>query len=88
MVPIDSETSESFAVEFDDWAKQEMMTHGQEVSFKEWAEEEGEKHGDMDLTDWAKEEEKSHDERYGAENDLSQCIRIWVGLGFIIPAVC
>ena len=59
---------DTFAVEFDDWAKQEMMTHGQEVSFKEWAEEEGEKHGDMDLTDWAKEEESSHDERYGAED--------------------
>jgi hypothetical protein len=59
---------DTFAVEFDDWAKQEMMTHGQEVSFKEWAEEEGEKHGDMDLTDWAKEEESSHDERYKAED--------------------
>ena len=59
--------SETFDVEFDDWADQEMLTHGENVSFKEWAKEEGKKHGDMDLTDWAEEEEESHDERYGAE---------------------
>ena len=60
--------NETFDVEFNDWADQEMMTHGKDVSFKEWAEEEGEKHGDMDLTDWAKEEEESHDERYESES--------------------
>ncbi len=60
--------TETFDVEFNDWADQEMMTHGKDVSFKEWAEEEGEKHGDMDLTDWAKEEEESHDERYESES--------------------
>jgi hypothetical protein len=59
--------AETFGVEFDDWADQEMLTHGKDVSFKEWAKEEGKKHGDMDLTDWAEHEEESHDERYGAE---------------------
>ena len=62
-----AEEVENFNVEFNDWANQEMMTHGKAVSFKEWAKEEGESHGDMDLTDWAKDEEKSHDERYDAE---------------------
>ncbi len=60
--------AETFGVEFDDWADQEMLTHGKMVSFKKWAKEEGKKHGDMDLTDWAEHEEESHDERYGAEN--------------------
>lgn len=59
--------AKEFNVEFDDWADQEMLTHGKDVSFKEWAKEEGKKHGDMDLTDWAEHEEESHDERYGAE---------------------
>ncbi len=59
--------AETFGVEFDDWADQEMLTHGKMVSFKKWAKEEGKKHGDMDLTDWAEHEEESHDERYGAE---------------------
>lgn len=64
-----AEEVENFNVEFNDWANQEMMTHGKAVSFKEWAKEEGESHGDMDLTDWAKDEEKSHDERYDAETN-------------------
>ena len=59
--------AEEFNVEFNEWADQEMLTHGQDISFRNWAKEEGEKHGDMDLTDWAKDEEESHDERYGAE---------------------
>ena len=59
--------AETFNVEFDDWAKQEMLTHGEDISFKEWAQDESEKHGDMDLEDWAEHEEESHDERYGAE---------------------
>jgi len=63
--------AETFGVEFDDWAEQEMLTHGETVSFKEWAKEEGKKHGDMDLTDWAEEEEESHDERYGAEESMN-----------------
>ena len=62
-------TSKTFDVEFNDWANQEMMTHGKDISFNDWAEEEGKKHGGMDLTDWAKEEEESHDERYAAETD-------------------
>jgi hypothetical protein len=60
--------SENFDVEFDDWAKQEMKTHGEDVSFKDWAEEEGESHGDVPLMDWAEHEEESHDARYGAES--------------------
>ena len=59
--------AESYNVEFNDWAKQEMLTHGEDISFKEWAQDESEKHGDMDLEDWAEHEEESHDERYGAE---------------------
>jgi len=61
-------SAEEFNVEFDDWADQEMLTHGKDISFKQWAKEEGKKHGDMDLTDWAKDEEESHDERYDAES--------------------
>lgn len=60
--------NEGFDVEFDDWAKQEMKTHGESVSFKDWAEEEGESHGDVPLMDWAEHEEESHDARYGAES--------------------
>ena len=59
--------AETFGVEFDDWADQEMKSHGENVSFKKWAKEEGEKHGDVPLTDWAEHEEESHDERYGAD---------------------
>jgi len=70
----DEEGNQVFdAVEFDDWADQEMMTHGKDVSFQEWADEEGEKHGDMNLVDWAKDEEKSHDKRYEAEEFCSEC---------------
>ena len=57
-----------FNVEFDDWAEQEMLTHGKDVSFKEWADEESESHGDEEFMDWAKHEEESHDERYEAES--------------------
>ena len=60
--------AETFGVEFDDWAEQEMLTHGENVSFKKWAKEEGEKHGDVPITDWAQHEEESHDERYEAES--------------------
>ena len=59
--------AETFDVEFDDWAEQEMLTHGRNVSFKDWAKREGKTHGNMELTDWAEHEEESHDERYGAE---------------------
>ena len=59
--------SRLFDVEFDDWAEQEMKTHGDEVSFKDWADEESESHGDEEFMDWAKHEEESHDERYEAE---------------------
>ena len=56
-----------FNVEFEDWGKQEMKTHGKDVSFKEWLEEESKSHGNVPLMDWAEHEEESHDERYGAE---------------------
>ena len=56
-----------FDVEFDDWAEQEMKTHGDKVSFKDWADEESKSHGDEEFMDWAKHEEESHDERYEAE---------------------
>ena len=60
-------SAEQFAVEFDDWAEQEMKTHGYNISFREWAEEEGQSHGDEELLDWAQHEEESHDARYDAE---------------------
>jgi|TARA_B100000282_G_scaffold150787_1_gene108603 hypothetical protein len=61
--------AETFGVEFGDWAEQEMLTHGRNVSFKDWAKREGKTHGNMELTDWAEHEEESHDERYGAESE-------------------
>tara|TARA_B100002019_G_C21250945_1_gene591113 strand:+ start:345 stop:1886 length:1542 start_codon:yes stop_codon:yes gene_type:complete len=60
-------SAEQFAVEFDDWAEQEMKTHGYNISFREWAEEESGSHGDIELLDWAQHEEESHDARYDAE---------------------
>ena len=61
-------STEQFAVEFDDWAEQEMKTHGYNISFREWAEEESGSHGDIELLDWAQHEEESHDARYDAES--------------------
>ena len=60
--------AESFDVEFEEWGKQEMKTHGKDISFNDWLMEEAKSHGDMPLVEWAKDEEKSHDERYGAES--------------------
>ena len=59
--------AESFDVEFEEWGKQEMKTHGKDVSFKEWLKEESKSHGDVPLMDWAEHEEESHDARYSAE---------------------
>ena len=59
---------QDFAVEFDDWAEQEMKTHGYNISFREWADEESQSHGDEELLDWAQHEEESHEARYGAES--------------------
>ena len=59
---------QDFAVEFDDWAEQEMKTHGYNISFREWADEESQSHGDEELLDWAQHEEESHDARYDAES--------------------
>ncbi len=58
---------QDFAVEFDDWAEQEMKTHGYNISFREWADEESQSHGDEELLDWAQHEEESHEARYDAE---------------------
>lgn len=60
-------SAEQFAVEFDDWAEQEMKTHGYNISFREWADEESQSHGDEELLDWAQHEEESHEARYDAE---------------------
>ena len=65
----DIRNAESFGVEFNEWADQELMSHGKDISFKDWAEDEGMKHGDVPITDWAQHEEESHDERYGAEDN-------------------
>jgi len=60
--------AETFDVEFNEWAEQEMMSHGKDISFKDWAEDEGMKHGNVPITEWAEHEEESHDARYGAES--------------------
>ena len=58
----------SFNVEFNEWADQEMNSHGKNISFKDWSKDEGLKHGNTEITDWAQHEDESHDARYGAEN--------------------
>mgnify|MGYP003634721465 FL=1 len=57
----------SFNVEFNEWADQEMNSHGKNISFKDWAQDEGMKHGNTEITEWAQHEDESHDARYGAE---------------------
>lgn len=52
---------------FNDWSKQEMMTHGDDDSFEDWLEHEIENHGNITLREWGDDEEKSHLERYGAD---------------------
>jgi len=68
--------SESFDVEFNDWADQELMSHGKDISFKDWAEDEGMKHGNTEITEWAQHEDESHDARYGAEAEGAN--RYWI----------
>ena len=75
--------AETFDVEFNEWADQEMMTHGKDISFKDWAEDEGMKHGNTEITEWAQHEDESHDARYGAESvnkrlALENAIEDWV----------
>ncbi len=69
--------NKTFNVEFNEWADQEMMTHGKDISFKDWAEDEGMKHGNVPITEWAQHEEESHDARYGAEGETegARCMR-------------
>ena len=74
--------AETFDVEFNEWADQEMLTHGKDISFKDWAEDEGLKHGDVPITDWAEHEEESHDARYGADEiydkpEVKEADRYW-----------
>ena len=59
--------AETFKVEFNEWADQELMSHGKDISFKDWAQDEGMKHGNTEITEWAQHEDESHDARYGAE---------------------
>jgi hypothetical protein len=59
--------AETFDVEFNEWADQELMSHGKDISFKDWAQDEGMKHGNTEITEWAQHEDESHDARYGAE---------------------
>ena len=58
---------EIFNVEFNEWADQELMSHGKDISFKDWSKDEGMKHGNTEITEWAQHEDESHDARYGAE---------------------
>jgi hypothetical protein len=59
--------AETFNVEFNEWADQELMSHGKDISFKDWAQDEGMKHGNTEITEWAQHEDESHNARYGAE---------------------
>jgi hypothetical protein len=59
--------AEEYNVEFNEWADQEMNSHGKDISFKDWAQDEGMKHGNTEITEWAQHEDESHDARYGAE---------------------
>jgi hypothetical protein len=56
------------AEDLNTWAKQELSSHGQNVSFKNWAKKEVKSHGNIDLVDWAKHEKQSHTKKYGAES--------------------
>jgi len=66
-------SAESFGAEddltFQEWADQEMMTHGKPEPFDDWLDDELSHHGDnVSLHDWGNHELDSHYERYGAEN--------------------
>jgi len=63
--------AETFNVEFNDWADQEMNSHGKDISFNDWSKDEGLKHGNTEITDWAQHEDESHDARYEAETFAS-----------------
>ena len=53
---------------FEEWADQEMMTHGGRESFDDWLDDELKSHGDnISLQDWGHHELDSHYERYGSE---------------------
>ena len=78
--------AETFDVEFNDWANQEMMTHGKDISFKDWAEDEGMKHGNVPITDWAQHEEESHDARYGAEEEWCMGCKTYVSAYDVVNA--
>ena len=62
-----SQQMKNKAEDLNNWAKQELSSHGQNVSFKNWAKKEVKSHGNIDLVDWAKHEKQSHTKKYGAE---------------------
>jgi hypothetical protein len=70
----DPKYAESFGAEddltFQEWADQEMMTHGKPEPFDDWLDDELSQHGyNVSLHDWGNHELDSHYERYGAEGD-------------------
>ena len=73
-----------YNVEFNEWADQEMMSHGKDISFKDWAKDEGMKHGNTEITEWAQHEDESHDARYGADGaEEKSIIPYLLGVGIV-----
>ena len=66
---------------FEDWANQEMQSHGSNVSFKDWLSHEVKKHENATLKEWGRDEMKSHNKRYGAEGKK---FSVYGGRGFQI----
>ena len=76
----DTWNTESFGAEddltFQEWADQEMMTHGKPEPFDDWLDDELSHHGDnVSLHDWGNHELDSHYERYGAESKTHRRIK-------------
>ena len=76
----DPKYAESFGSEddltFQEWADQEMMTHGKPEPFDDWLDDELSHHGDnVSLNDWGNHELDSHYERYGAESKTRRRIK-------------
>jgi hypothetical protein len=72
--------AETFGAEddltFQEWADQEMMTHGKPEPFDDWLDDELSHHGDnVSLHDWGNHELDSHYERYGAESKTHRRIK-------------
>ena len=80
---IKTKNAETFDVEFNEWAEQEMMSHGKDISFKDWAEDEGMKHGNVPITEWAEHEEESHDADMVRKITKRKCIKISWTIGMM-----